>query len=146
MELVRYNRPTTLASLFDEVGDLFNGSFGWSNRELSNRLYPSVDIEEHDDHYSLKADLPGLDKKDIAIKVENGTLSISGEKKHESTRKEKEKYSYFERSFGRFERSFALPEHIDPEHIDARYKDGVLEVDLKKKPESKPKAIEVKVG
>ncbi|MBD3347186.1 MAG: Hsp20 family protein [Chitinivibrionales bacterium] len=143
MELVRYNHPTSLATLFD---DLFENSFGWSNREISNNVYPSVDIEEHEDHYALKADLPGLNKKDIAIRVENGTLTLSGEKKHESKKKEKDTYSYYERSFGRFERSFALPDNVDAEHIDAHYKDGVLEVDLKKKPESKPKAIEVKVG
>jgi HSP20 family protein len=143
--LTRYHAPTgSLSQLLDEF---FNGStFSRYDRQLSTGTWPKVDIVEGDNEYTLRADLPGMAKDDIKVTVENGVLSITGEKKEEKQEKKKEQYSYFERSYGSFSRSFNLPEHVDAKNIDARYRNGVLELKLKKSEPAKPKPIEVKLG
>ena len=106
---------------------------------------PPVDIEENDREYLLKAELPGMKKEDVKLKVEGGILSISGERKEEKEEKDK-KHHRIERSYGAFQRSFTLPEGTLPEKISAEFKDGVLLVHLAKDEKAKPKAIEVKVS
>ena len=103
---------------------------------------PPVDIEEDDREYLLKAELPGMKKEDVKLKVEGGTLSISGERKEEKDKK----HHRIERSYGVFQRSFTLPEGTLPEKISAEFKDGVVLVHLPKDEKAKPKAIEVKVS
>ena len=141
--LIRYNRPTTLNSLID---DLFNNSiFERSDRVLDTNTWPSVDIAESNDHYTIHADLPGMDKKDISVTIENGTLTISGEKRKEKKEKEDGKFYHYERSYGAFKRSFNLPDDVNAEDIEASYQNGVLELALKKTKKTRPKEIEVKV-
>ena len=142
--LIRYKRPVySLSNLFDEF---FNDGFFFnSGREVTRTKWPKVDIEENKNDYRLHADLPGLEKKDIKITVENGVLSISGEKKHDKKEKEKGKYYYYERSYGAFHRNFSLPENIDEKSINANFKNGVLELIIKKTEKAKPKEIEIKV-
>jgi len=111
--------------------------------EVSN-VYPVVNVEETENEYLISAELPGMEKKDIHISLENNLLSISGEKKSESKTEDKN-YHRFERSYGKFYRSFELPHSIDREKIDANYKNGVLNLSLPKAEEAKPKQIEVKV-
>jgi HSP20 family protein len=144
MSLIRY-AASPIATLVDELDELVPGSFGWNGRGLPGTLYPKVDITETENGYTIKADLPGLAKEDIKVNVEDGVLSVSGEKKQEVEKKEKNNYYHFERSYGRFCRSFTLPTHVDGKDIQAKYNNGVLEVHLKKTAESKPKAVEVKV-
>jgi HSP20 family protein len=144
MSLIRYE-AAPITTLFDELDNLFSTGFDWTGRELSGALYPHVDITESEGGYQIKADLPGLTKEDIKVNVGDGVLSISGEKKQEVEKKEKNRYYHFERSYGRFSRSFTLPTHVDGKNIEARYANGVLEVHLKKAAESKLKAFEVKV-
>jgi HSP20 family protein len=105
---------------------------------------PLVDITEDDHEYLFKADLPEMKKDDVKVTIENGILSISGERK---TEKEvtKKKYHRIERSYGSFERTFTVPDDADPAKIAAEFKDGVLKIHLPKSPMAKPKAIEVKV-
>jgi len=105
---------------------------------------PPVDIEENDREYVVKTELPGMKKEEVKLKVEGGTLTISGERKAEKEDKDK-KYHRLERSYGAFQRSFMLPEGTLPEKISAEFKDGVLLVHLPKDEKAKPKAIEVKV-
>ena len=105
---------------------------------------PSVDVYQTDDKIVVKADVPGLDKKDFDIAVVDHHLTIKGERKHENEVKE-ENYHRTERVYGTFERSFELPATVDTEKIQAEYKDGVLELTLPKKEEAKPKQIAVKV-
>ena len=137
-------KPTSLASIID---DLFADSFIYHpDREFRAASWPRVDIVEKDSGYSISADLPGLDKKDIKVSVENGVLTISGEKEATKNDEKKNRYHYLERSYGSFKRSFALPENVDQEHIEANFKNGVLQLALKKNEKAKPKAIEVKVG
>jgi HSP20 family protein len=106
---------------------------------------PSVDITEDDKEYLVKADLPELNKEDVKVTVENGVLTITGERKLEKEEKGK-KYHRIERSYGNFLRSFTLPDGADGAKVTAEFKDGVLKVHLPKTETTKPKAIEVKVA
>src|SRR4029077_11764482 len=101
---------------------------------------PPVDIEESDKEYLIKAELPGMKKEEVGLKVEGGTLSISGERKAEKEEKDK-KYHRLEGSYGAFQGSFTLPEGTLSEKISAEFKDGVLLVHLPKDEKAKPKAM-----
>jgi HSP20 family protein len=105
---------------------------------------PSVDIYETENELVLKADLPDVDLKDIDVRVENQTLSISGERKFEKEETTKG-YHRMERNYGRFTRSFAVPNSFDTEKIAADYKNGVLSVSLPKKEAAKPRQVKVEV-
>jgi HSP20 family protein len=105
---------------------------------------PQVDISEDEREYLVKADLPEMKKEDVKVTVENGVLSISGERKTEKEEKKK-KFHRIERSYGTFLRTFALPENTDSAKIAAEFKEGVLKVHLPKTPVAKPKPVEVKV-
>jgi HSP20 family protein len=142
--LIRYETPaTTLSNLFDDL--VGRNCFSAWDRDVSLVSYPRVDIVEHKDTYQITADIPGMDKNDIAVEIKNGVLAISGEKKEEKSEREKDKYYHFERRFGSFRREFALPEHVDAEHVEAKYANGVLELIIKKTEAAKPRMIEVKV-
>src|SRR2546425_12649664 len=106
---------------------------------------PLVDITEDDKEYLIKAELPEVRKDDVKVAVENGVLTISGERKFEKEQKNK-KYHRVERAYGSFVRSFTLPEGADADKVNAEFKDGVLKVHLPKSEEVKPKQIEVKVA
>jgi HSP20 family protein len=106
------------------------------------RWMPEMDLVESDDHYLLKADLPGMKQEDVSIEFNDGTLTISGERKAEYERKEKG-YVRLERSFGRFSRSLTLPDGVDPDKIEAAFHDGVLDVRIAKPEQRKPRRIEV---
>jgi HSP20 family protein len=144
----------------DRVFDDFDGGFWRSTfrrpllsvapfwrRELRGPDVPAVDVTESDKAYEITAELPGMDEKNIEVKVVNDNLRIKGEKQEEKEEKKKDYYLQ-ERRFGSFERSFALPEGVDAEKIEASFRKGVLTVTLPKKPEAqKPeKKIEVKAA
>lgn len=142
--LIRYASP--IATFGNLVDELFNDNFfSLMDRDITSTTWPRVDIAENKDAYHLKADLPGMTKENIAINVEHGTLTITGEKKEETKEHEKGRFYHYERSYGRFSRSFNLPEDVDTNSIEAAYNNGVLELTLKKSETAKPKAIEVKV-
>jgi HSP20 family protein len=124
-----------------EVDRLFDAFFGQGDRE-GRRWVPPVDLVEAEDHFVLKADLPGLTQDDVSIEVQDGTLSISGERKAEHEARERGWYR-IERSFGSFSRSLTLPEGVDPNGIQAEFRDGVLEVRIPKPEERKPRRIEI---
>jgi len=143
--LIRYESPAlSLSDLFDGMFD--ESIFARSGRELTGTTWPRVDIVESENDFKLHADLPGLAKEDIKIQVEDGVLTVSGEKKVEKREEKNGRYRHLERSYGAFARSFSLPDNIDTSSVDAHYKDGVLELTLKKTEVAKPKAIEVKVN
>ena len=106
---------------------------------------PAVDIAEDDKEYTIKVELPGVNKEDVRVSVEGGVLSITGERKAEKEEKNK-KYHRIERSYGSFARSFTLPEGAAGDKVSAEFKDGVLRVHLPKDEEAKRKSIEVKVS
>lgn len=103
----------------------------------------AVDIFEDKDQVLLKAELPGVNPKDVSLHVEGNVLTISGEKRLEFEEK-KDSYVRIERGYGRFSRSFTLPPYVDSNQVTAEYADGVLTVSLPKRPETKPRQIEVK--
>ena len=106
---------------------------------------PSVDIEESDDKYLIKADVPGVDKKDIEVNLDNGVLSIRGEKQFEKETGKGSKRHRTERFHGTFARSFTLPTAVKADKVDASYKDGVLKLVIPKAEDAKPKAIDIKI-
>ena len=122
----------------------FNRFFNslWETPSAQRRWLPEMDLVEAEDHYLLKADLPGMKQEDVSIEFNDGTLTISGERKAEYERKEKG-FFRLERSFGKFSRSLTLPDGVDPERIDASFHDGVLDVRIPKPEERKPRKIEV---
>ena len=145
MKLIPYFRrsevPTT-TRLFEEF---FNGfPFFESASDDHDRWTPSVDIMEKDGNLILRAELPGLDEKEIDLKLEGNILTIKGERKMENE-DEKGKYHRIESYYGSFTRSFRLPDTVDYEKISAEYKNGVLKVTIPQKPEVKPREIPVSV-
>ena len=137
-----------LESLQSEMNKLFNTSlakgplkgFG----QLAGAWSPAVDVYDSKDSILVKADLPGLNKDEIDINVEDDTLTIRGEKKQEERRQEKG-YVREERSYGSFYRALTLPSSVETQKVSAHYKNGVLEITLPKKEEAKPKQIKVDV-
>ena len=126
---------------------LFNETFpaAFGEQEPTTRTWaPPVDIYETDNALVLKADLPGIDPKDVDIRIENGVLYLKGERKFEKEEK-KENYHRIERSYGAFTRSFALPNSINADHVKAEYKDGQLILTMPKREEAKPKAVKINV-
>jgi HSP20 family protein len=106
--------------------------------------YPSLDVAETKDDLVIKAEVPGMDVKDIDISLSNGVLTIKGEKKQEKEEKE-ENYHLLERSYGSFTRSVQLPKEIQSDKINASYKNGILKIVLPKSEEAKKKEIKIKV-
>jgi HSP20 family protein len=146
MELVRWKPAREMFSLQHKMNDFFDDFFfPMDVGETVGRAWgwnPKVDIYEEADHIVLKAELPGVDKKDIEVDVKNGVLTLKGERSVENEVKE-ENYHRKERSFGRFERSFKLEGDVDADKITADYKDGILKVSIPKPEEIKPKQITV---
>jgi HSP20 family protein len=106
---------------------------------------PPVDVYEDEHNIILKIEVPGIDEKDIDVRMENNTLTIHGERKFEKEEKE-ENFRRVERLYGSFTRSFTLPSSVDAEHVSANYDKGMLKINLAKKAEAKPKLIKVDVG
>jgi HSP20 family protein len=125
-----------------EVNRLFNTLFEPLENQ-SGRWVPPMDLVEAEDHFVLKADLPGLDQDDVSIEVQDGTLTISGDRKSDHERKERGWYRV-ERAFGRFSRTLSLPEGVDLDGIAASFDKGVLEVRIPKPEERKPRRVEIK--
>ena len=149
MALVRWQPVRELSSLQNDMNRLFNTFFDTptaTNGGASPRRWiPAMDLVETDDHFVLKADLPGLSEDDVHIDVEDNVLTVSGERKaqHEDKR---EGYVRVERSYGSFRRSLTLPEGVAPEAVSASFDRGVLEVHIPKPEERKPRRVAIQVG
>ena len=130
-------------SLFDRLAGLNTPVAHNGENTVARQWAPLVDIEEQKDRYILRADLPGVDVKDIDITLEKGLLKVSGERRQEKNVSE-EGYRRIERAYGQFERPFSLPDTADDEKIEARTSNGVLEVTIAKKESSQPRRIAVK--
>jgi HSP20 family protein len=155
MTLTRWNPGRELLNMEREFNKLFN-SFGTrfgvnrdtenGNEEYENAIWsPLTDVTEDKDNYSLSLDIPGVPKENVKISYTNGQLVISGERKQEKENKDKNYYRV-ERSFGRFYRSFNLPQEIKEDQIEASFKDGLLNITIPKAEKVKPKEIEIKVS
>jgi HSP20 family protein len=148
MALTRWDPFRDLNVLQDRMNRLFDDAGGrgrgWRSDEPSatTSWSPAVDIFETEGDIVVKAELPGMDRKDIVLNLENNVLTLKGERRFEKETKE-ENYHRIERSYGGFSRSFSIPATVDEERIRADYKDGVLKIFLPKKEQAKPKQIRI---
>jgi HSP20 family protein len=148
MAIVRWEPFRELVSSQDKFNRLFTGMFPRFFEEGEGPMTtwaPAVDIVETDHDLTIKAELPGMDPKDIEARVEGGALYLKGERKFENETN-KGNYHRVERSYGSFMRTFSLPTSVDAEKVAAEYKDGVLTLTLPKKEEAKPKTIKVQAS
>jgi HSP20 family protein len=154
MKLTRWDPYRDL----EEMGDRLNRAFGgfgrlgltrpgeWGREALTVPEWsPMVDIVETDDEYLIKAEIPEVKREDVKVSVENGVLTMQGERKQEKEEKGK-KFHRMERFYGSFLRTFTVPDNVDDTQVKADFKEGVLFVHLPKTEKAKPKAIEVKVA
>ena len=148
--LTRWNPTEEASSLSQRMERLFDemvGSGLWRSsqeRPLRGSWVPAVNILEKQDAMVITADLPGLKAEDVEVTVEQGTLSIRGERKLEE-KQEGETLHRVERVYGLFERTFTLPNTVDPTKIEARFKNGEMTLTLPKREESKPRSVKIKV-
>jgi HSP20 family protein len=145
--LTRFEPFREFASLQDRINRVFRESYsGNQDDSLTNSSFaPAVDVYEDEHKVSLKIEVPGIEEKDLDIRVENQTLTVHGERKIEKEEKE-ENYRRVERQYGSFTRTFTLPQTVDTENVSANYDKGVLKITLPKKAEAKPKQIKVSVA
>jgi HSP20 family protein len=145
--ITRWEPFREFSTLQDRLNRLFQQSVSESRDEAltSSSFAPAVDVYEDDHQVTLKIEVPGIDEKDIDVRLENNTLTVHGERKLEKEEKE-ENYRRVERQYGSFTRSFTLPTTVDAEGVSAQYDKGVLKIRLNKKAEAKPKQIKISVG
>lgn len=151
MAIVRWEPIRDLVGIQERMNRLFDEAFRGARSgaeedwALGGSWAPAVDIYEQGTDIVLKAELPGVDSKDVDVRVENNVLTLRGERKLD-TEVQRESYHRVERAYGSFSRSFTLPSVVDTEKIKADFKDGVLRVTLPKKEEAKPKQITIGVS
>jgi len=136
--LIHYTRPNELFDWNRLLDSFFEDVPVWNTRT------PAVDVREEENRYLMEVELPGLTEKDIELKVEDNILTLSS-KKEESKEEKKNGYLLHERRQAEFCRTFVLPQNAEREKINAEFKNGMLNVDIPKKPEAQPRKIEVKV-
>ena len=155
MKLIRLQKPVfdpwtnfgRLADVRDELNSLFGlrlAGLAHTSRLLSDWA-PALDVYEDKENFVVKTELPGMKKEDINVSFQDGSLSISGERKSETKNEDAEVYRA-ERFVGRFQRTVALPASVAADRVKAQYKDGILTVTLPKTEEAKPKQINISVG
>ncbi|HJU06740.1 MAG TPA: Hsp20/alpha crystallin family protein [Nitrospiraceae bacterium] len=149
MNLVRWDPFRELEEVSEKLNRVFNrqpvrGEKGKETMTVADWI-PTVDISETDAEYLIKAELPEVKKEDVKIMLQEGVLTIQGERAQEREERGK-RYHRVERAYGNFARSFTLPDYVDDTKVTAEYKDGVLTLHLPKSEKAKPKAIEVKVA
>jgi HSP20 family protein len=146
--LTRWEPFREFATLQDRINRVFRDSYSGAGQDDSlttSSFAPAVDVYEDEHKVTLKIEVPGIDEKDIDVRVENNMLTVHGERKIEKEEKE-ENYRRVERQYGSFTRTFTLPTTVDNDHVSATYDKGVLKISLPKKAEAKPKQIKVNVG
>ena len=139
---------STMQDRINRMNRLFRESYNTEGPEealTTTSFAPPVDIYEDEHTITLKMEVPGIDEKDIDVRIEGNTLTVHGERKIEKEGKE-ENFRRVERQYGEFTRSFTLPSSVDPGQVNANYVNGVLKITLAKKAEAKPKQIKVNVG
>ena len=142
-QMTRTTSSRSLRDLQREVDDIFDRFFGRSGGDGNQAVWaPQTDLIETDDAYSIRLDVPGMAKEDIAINLQNNTLTVSGTRSSERT-DEDEDYVRVERTMGNFHRTFTLPETVDADNIEAAYDNGVLSINVPKTEGSTRKQIEI---
>jgi HSP20 family protein len=144
MAINRWDPFREAVALQNRVNSIFR-DLNEGQEGAAAKFVPAVDIYEDAKKVVLKLEVPGVEEKDLDIRVENNTLTVKGERKFEKEEKE-ENFHRIERRYGSFYRAFTLPSTVDTEHVQASYNAGVLKVELKKKAEAQPKQIKVNVN
>jgi len=146
MAITRWDPFREVVALQNRMNTLFGNMNNETESPLTTASFvPAVDVYEDDKKVVLKLEVPGIEEKDLDVRVENHTLTVKGERKFEKEEKE-ENFHRIERRYGSFYRAFSLPSTVDTENVDAKYENGVLKLELKKKPEAQPKQIKVNIG
>jgi HSP20 family protein len=145
MTITRWDPFREVQALQNRVNSLFRDFNGDTDPLAAASFVPPVDVYEDEKKVLLKLEVPGIDEKDLDVRVENHTLTVKGERKLESEEKE-QNFHRIERRYGSFFRAFTLPSTVDTEHVKADYHAGVLKLELAKKPEAQPKQIKVNVA
>jgi HSP20 family protein len=145
MAINRWDPFREVVALQNRVNSLFREMNEGDSPLTTASFVPAVDIYEDSKKVVLKLEVPGIEEKDLDIRVENNTLTVKGERKFEKEEKE-ENFHRIERRYGTFYRAFTLPSTVDTEHIQAIYNAGVLKLELSKKAEAQPRQIKVNVG
>jgi HSP20 family protein len=145
MAITRWDPFREVVAMQNRMNSLFRGLNEDEAPMTTASFVPAVDIYEDTQKVVLKLEVPGIEEKDLDIRVENNTLTVKGERKFEKEEKE-ENFHRIERSYGSFYRAFTLPSTVDTENVGASYNAGVLKLELKKKPEAQPKQIKVNVA
>jgi len=143
-----FRELSTMQDRMNRMDRLFRESYSPEGPEealTTTNFAPPVDIYEDEHNIGLKLEVPGIDEKDIDVRIEGNTLTVHGERKIEKEEKE-ENFRRIERQYGSFTRSFTLTSSVDPGQVSANYDKGVLKINLAKKAEAKPKQIKVNVG
>jgi HSP20 family protein len=139
-------RPETGLTRFrSEIDNLFNRFMGEPWGAMEEIAMPRTDVAETDKEVKISMELPGIDPKEVDISVTGGILSVRGEKKEERQEEHRD-FHYVERQFGSFHRTFQLPTTVDPDKVDAQYKNGVLHITLEKQPQAQARRIAVKTS
>jgi len=145
MTITRWDPFRDVVALQNRVNSLFRDFNDGDNPLTTASFVPAVDIYEDAQKVTLKLEVPGIEEKDLDVRVENNTLTVKGERKFEKEEKE-ENFHRIERRYGSFYRAFTLPSTVDTENVQAHYNAGVLKLELKKKAEAQPKQIKVNVA
>jgi HSP20 family protein len=145
MAITRWDPFREVMSLQNRMNSLFREMSEGESPLSTASFVPAVDIYEDSKKVVLKLEVPGIEEKDLDVRVENNTLTVKGERKFDKEEKE-ENFHRIERRYGSFYRAFTLPPTVDTEHVGATYQNGVLKLELSKKPEAQPKQIKVNVG
>ncbi len=145
MAITRWDPFRDVITLQNRVNSIFRDFSDGDGALTTANFVPPVDVYEDAQKVVLKLEVPGIEEKDLDIRVENNTLTVKGERKFEKEEKE-ENFHRIERRYGSFYRAFTLPSAVDTEHVQANYSAGVLKVELKKKAEAQPKQIKVNVA
>jgi HSP20 family protein len=145
MTITRWDPFREVITMQNRLNNLFREINEGDSPLTTASFVPAVDVYEDARKVVLKLEVPGVDEKDLDIRVENNTLTVKGERKFEKEEKE-ENFHRIERRYGTFYRAFTLPSTVDTEHVQANYENGILKLELSKKPEAQPKQIKVNVG
>jgi HSP20 family protein len=148
MAVIRWEPARELQAIQQEMNRLFGSAYpqgNGSNGSNVSRWIPPMDVAEDEEHFVVRADLPGVEEGDVNVELEDNVLTISGERKSDIEER-KEGYHRIERAYGTFSRSLTLPEGIDPEGIRASFNKGVLDVRIPKPEQRKPRKVAIDVG
>ena len=143
MAIVHWDPSRDISLLQGDMNRLFERFFAPQSESSHQRWVPAMDITEEGDHYILRADVPGMSESDLSIEVQDRTLTVSGERRFEQRPEHDGGFVRLERAYGSFQRSLTLPEGIDAEAIEATFENGVLELQIPKPVEAKPRRITI---